>query len=122
MSEKRNFSRILFATNAQLTQAHSCWSTRLLDLSLNGALVVEPAGFTPSDEPITLNFMLQGSDIEISMETRLVHQSAGHLGLKCSHIDIDSISHLRRMIELNTGDTTLLNRELERFIEQHEET
>ena len=35
-----------------------------------------------------------------------------HLGLFCHHIDIDSITHLRRLIELNLGDETLLQREL----------
>ncbi|AQS39326.1 PilZ domain-containing protein [Shewanella psychrophila] len=120
MDEKRKFSRILFATGAQLTQADKAWTTKILDLSLNGALVDEPDSFTVDSSPIILSFTLQGSDIEVQMETRLIHQKSGHLGLRCEHIDVDSISHLRRMIELNTGDSSMLNRELELFIAEHE--
>jgi hypothetical protein len=39
--------------------------------------------------------------------------------LKCNFIDVDSISHLKRMVELNLGDASLLNRELMLFIEKH---
>jgi hypothetical protein len=34
------------------------------------------------------------------------------MGLQTEHIDLDSISHLRRLIELNVGDADILNREL----------
>ncbi len=30
-----------------------------------------------------------------------------------SHIDIESIAHLRRLVELNVGDDSLLHRDLE---------
>ncbi|WP_076412746.1 PilZ domain-containing protein [Shewanella sp. UCD-KL12] len=120
MDEKRQFARILFATGAKLQQDDKVWNTNILDLSLNGALVDEPDAFSPSNAAIILSFTLQGSDIEVQMETSLTHHKAGHLGLKCLHIDVDSISHLRRMIELNTGDSAMLNRELELFVEAHE--
>ena len=34
------------------------------------------------------------------------------VGMVCRHIDVDSISHLRRLVELNLGDEALLEREL----------
>lgn len=34
------------------------------------------------------------------------------LGLRCRNIDLDSITHLRRLLELQLGDATLLQREL----------
>ena len=34
------------------------------------------------------------------------------IGFVCRHIDVDSISHLRRLVELNLGDEALLEREL----------
>jgi hypothetical protein len=34
------------------------------------------------------------------------------VGLHCRHIDIESLAHLRRLIELNLGDPALLEREL----------
>ncbi|MGI2065511.1 PilZ domain-containing protein [Shewanella sp. MF08487] len=122
MDERRMFSRILFATDARLTQGETKWETTILDLSLNGALVEEPPHFSNSGEAITLCFTLPESDIEIRIETELVHQKNAQLGLKCNFIDVDSISHLKRMVELNLGDASLLNRELMLFIKQHNTT
>lgn len=119
MDERRKFSRILFAASASLHQENEHWQTTILDLSLNGALVEEPRDFINSGKPIRLSFTLPESDIELQMETELIHQRNGQLGLKCNFIDVDSISHLKRMVELNLGDSTLLNRELAFFIEEH---
>ena len=122
MDERRMFSRILFATDAHLAQGETKWETTILDLSLNGALVEEPAHFSNSGEAITLSFTLPEADIVISIDTELVHQKNTQLGLKCNFIDVDSISHLKRMVELNLGDASLLNRELMLFIEKHNTT
>lgn len=119
MDERRKFSRILFAASASLQQGNKQWQTAILDLSLNGALVEEPEHFTRTEQPIVLSCILPGSDIELKMEAEVVHHRNAQLGLKCNFIDLDSISHLKRMVELNLGDTSLLNRELTRFIEKY---
>ncbi|ABO24670.1 PilZ domain-containing protein [Shewanella loihica] len=121
MNERRQFSRIFFDVDAALTQEDKVWSTKLHDLSLNGALVEQPQEFAPNPAPILLSFTLEGSDVEVTMETQVIHRQDGQLGLECLHIDIDSISHLRRMLELNTGDASLLDRELKMFIEVHDQ-
>ncbi|MGL5392349.1 MAG: PilZ domain-containing protein [Shewanella sp.] len=120
MDNRRQFSRILFAANASLQQDNHQWQTTIIDLSLNGALVVEPEHFGHTDHPLQLRFILPGSDIALQMTTKLVHHQHGQLGLKCHFIDVDSISHLKRIIELNLGDASLLNRELALFIADHD--
>ncbi|WP_299787074.1 PilZ domain-containing protein [uncultured Shewanella sp.] len=120
MDERRQFSRILFNTKASLTQGRNIWTTKIHDLSLNGALVEEPADFTIGNGALFLSFSLPDSDIELTMEADLAYKKQGQLGLSCIHIDVDSISHLRRMLELNLGDSALLNRELEHFIDVHD--
>ncbi|VAX04921.1 hypothetical protein MNBD_GAMMA20-584, partial [hydrothermal vent metagenome] len=40
------------------------------------------------------------------------HSENDHIGFRCEHIDLESISHLRRLVELNLGDAKLLDREL----------
>jgi hypothetical protein len=42
----------------------------------------------------------------------VVHEELEEVGLQCNAIDIDSISHLRRLIELNLGDDGQINKEL----------
>lgn len=120
MDERRKFSRILFDTEARLFTDSQVWKTRILDLSLNGALVVSPEDFSPPGNSLSLAFSLPESDVEVQMQTLIAHRKPGMIGLKCEHIDVESISHLRRMVELNLGDASLLNRELEHFIESHE--
>jgi hypothetical protein len=120
MDEKRRFSRILFATSARLFQGEHTWETKIFDLCLNGALVETPKAFSPDDSPLSLRFCLPESDIEITMQVGVILKDKQHLRLECLHIDIDSISHLKRMVELNLGDTELLHRELALFIEEHE--
>ena len=113
MDNRRKFSRILFAASAHLTQTGQSWRTKILDLSLNGALVALPSGYTGQLNTIlTLEFVLPDSGIELTMDAEIIHKTPEHLGLKCTHIDVDSITHLRRLIELNMGDAALLNREL----------
>lgn len=121
MDERRKFSRILFDANAYLDQAESTWRTTILDLSLNGALVEIPETFSDTQNGnITLEFVLPDSDIQLVMNTKIVHKTSKHLGLRCLHIDVESISHLRRIIELNLGDAELLNRELEMLTQPEE--
>lgn len=121
INEKRKYSRILFAANAFLKQEQRQWSTQLLDLSLNGALVKCPNDFPTPTGTFGLDFTLPSSDITIQMTVELVHQRDELLGLKCHFIDIDSISHLKRIVELNLGDASILGRELTFFVEQHDQ-
>jgi hypothetical protein len=46
------------------------------------------------------------------MWTKVMHVEGRHVGLRCESIDLDSITHLRRLVELNSGDPGLLDREL----------
>jgi len=46
----------------------------------------------------------------------VAHSEAGHIGLTCQHIDLDSAAHLRRLVELNLGDETQLRRKLQALI------
>lgn len=121
MDDKRKFSRILFSLDAQLSRGEMVWDTHLLDLCLNGALVEEPADFAP-EGVLELSFRLPQSEVQLSMEAEIVHRRNGRLGLKCALIDVESISHLRRLLELNLGDASLLHRELEQFIAEHEQS
>jgi hypothetical protein len=42
----------------------------------------------------------------------VAHLEGSNVGLKCEHIDLNSLTLLRRLLELNTGDTDLMDREL----------
>ena len=83
----------------------------------------ESKGLTAAqwEQEYEINFMLGGSDIEIRMQVELTHVASKKLGFYCHHIDIDSATHLKRMIELNIGEEQLLYRELEQLLQEHRE-
>jgi len=111
--ERRHFTRIPIDNPALLICQGKQWRSRLLDLSLKGALIERPDHYQGhADEHCTLEIMLEPQDVVITMKGTLVHSEAGHLGFRCDHIDLESISHLKRLVELNLGDEALLEREL----------
>ena len=117
MIEKRNFTRIAFDASARLIRGDSDWSTQLLDISLKGALVKLPNDSNlQSNDPVTLYLLLSDEETEIRMEGHVAHVEQEHVGMVCDHLDVDSASHLRRIVELNTGNEALLEREIEALV------
>lgn len=112
MHERRRHARIAFNVSAELIAADHRATTEIYDLSLKGALVSLPDGWPQAVKSALLVIRLQGSEAVITMQVSVAHLHDSHLGLYCHHIDIDSITHLRRLIELNLGDESLLQREL----------
>ena len=114
-AEARHFSRIPFHANVTLSfHLHEEKQVaRLLDISLKGALVetLQPIANAFKGKICSMELPL-GTAEHIVMEGSVVHQDGRLLGIECQHIDVDSMSNLRRLIELNTGDAMLLEREL----------
>jgi len=89
------------------------WGGRLIDISLKGVLISRPQHWTgKSGDEMLLEIHPPGATFGIRMETVVAHAEPDKVGLRCLSIDIDSISHLRRLMELNLGDEEILNREL----------
>ena len=110
--EQRQFSRIPFDVPVTLTRGEQIWETGLVDISLHGALIKVPQNFASDPgQDYRLAVHLEGGP-DICMEVRVAHQENEELGLSCKDIDVDSITHLRRLVELNLGDPELLEREL----------
>ena len=58
----------------------------------------------------------EGADIIIAMAGELAHVEGRHAGVLCRSIDLESITHLRRLIEVNLGDPAASERELKALI------
>lgn len=116
--ERRRFQRIAFDAPTELAQGERRWAVVLHDLSLKGLLVETPTGWNGDpDQPFEALIQL-GGEAQVTMEVVLTRAQPGYLGFVCRHIDLDSISHLRRLVELNLGDEDLLERELAALGEQ----
>lgn len=111
-SDRRRFQRFEFDAETELTQGQRCWPVQLHDLSLKGLLVHRPAEWDADPaQPFEARIRLSG-DAEVRMDVEMTHGEGELVGLVCRNIDVDSISHLRRLVELNLGDEALLEREL----------
>lgn len=121
MSERRRFSRINFNGECSLIETidgeHHQWQSELLDISLKGALVKSPKLFQyQNDKPIQINLNLQGSDIILEVNGEVCHEENELIGIKFLTLSLDSISHLKRLIELNLADESLMHREISQLI------
>ncbi|BAN46630.1 PilZ domain-containing protein [Metapseudomonas resinovorans] len=111
-SERRRFHRINFDAATELSQGDKRWTAELHDISLKGILVIRPANWDGDpNQPFDVRVEL-GSEVQVLMEVQLTREQDDQLGFNCLHIDLDSISHLRRLVELNLGDEELLERDL----------
>ncbi|MBE7376161.1 PilZ domain-containing protein [Pseudomonas lopnurensis] len=111
-SERRRFQRIEFDAATELFQGERRWPVELNDLSLKGLLVRRPAQWdADATQPFEARVRL-ADDAEVRMAVAMAHEAGELIGFVCRHIDLDSIAHLRRLVELNLGDEQLLDREL----------
>lgn len=110
---KRRFSRIAFDTEVHLVSAERDWYSNLIDISLKGMLITIPKNWNGKVGDSYLAELIMGDkETVIRMEVSVTHVTKTTAGFLCEYIDLDSISHLRRLIELNIGDPEILNREL----------
>ncbi|MFQ3276657.1 MAG: outer membrane autotransporter protein [Colwellia sp.] len=113
MNNRRQFTRILFSISAKIEIEEKIYLVSIHDISLNGALVTA----IDSEESLkgklgTLHFVLSDRESEVTMNITVVHEEKDETGLQCNAIDIDSVTHLRRLVELNLGDSAQINKEL----------
>lgn len=110
--ERRRFHRFPIEGSVKLYSGTTMWSTTLIDMSLRGVLVERPDDWKADlGTRYRLDLRLEGGVI-IGMGVELSRIANGHLGFACQKIDLDSFARLKRLIELNLGNTSLLNREL----------
>lgn len=120
--ERRRFSRIEFDADVRLLQDGNQYSAQLHDISLNGVLIATPSEYhIRTDMPCTLLVILS-DDVVITMQVALVHSSSTFLGLHCTSIDMDSIVHLRRLIEINLGEPGAPERVLTELLKRHQQS
>lgn len=123
MTERRLFSRIGYRAPASIAHQQQLTTCQVIDMSLHGVCTSVPVGGSPlqPSEQALLRIDIPDSDVQLSMDVELVSFDASHLRFRIEQIDLDSISYLKRMVELNTGDEALLHRELAHLSHVHQE-
>jgi hypothetical protein len=111
----RHFLRSIFDMPVRLSIGRQLREVRLLDISLKGALVDAPGFYGQVGGRGRLRLTLAPT-VLISMDVVVARTQGHHLGLRCVHIDLDSLTHLRKLMERNTDDPLRLGSELARLI------
>jgi hypothetical protein len=117
--DRRHFQRIPFPTEGSLELPDGEIEVEVVDLSLKGALLRPSRPIELGEDAAGVLKLALSPEVTIVMAVTVAHQGAGRIGLDCTHIDIESAQHLRRLVELNLGDDALLHRELAALIEAH---
>jgi hypothetical protein len=118
--ERRRFTRIAFDAEAELRFGERRWAVQIRDISFKGVLLSHPPGFDAQcGDLLSLETWLD-SDVQLQLQLTLARVDTDFLGCSCSAVDLDSMTHLRRLLELNIGDESLLDRELEYLLEVQE--
>ena len=119
--EQRHFSRIPFDAEVTLLGSTSGqqWKVMLMDISLKGALLEKPKDWNGKEgEKYHIDMRLNGaeSDVKLAMDVSVAHIEEDRIGVNCINMDLDTATHLHRLVELNLGDESLLERELAELV------
>lgn len=112
-NEQRHFHRIFYQAQVTLNDESNQWPCELIDISLHGCLLRFDKDWVQNNLETLYTLTLELSEATmITMSVSVSHVIGNEVGFKCEHIDLDSISALRRLVELNLGDSHLLERDL----------
>lgn len=121
MADLRRFQRIHFDARVELALGQQSLPGLLRDISLKGALIVlsDTSALLEVNEPGLLTVRFDQGDVNLSMDVKVAYFDPTTLacGLSITAMDVESASHLRRLVELNLGEPHALQRELNNLIE-----
>ncbi|MBV1908911.1 MAG: PilZ domain-containing protein [Kangiellaceae bacterium] len=120
-NERRHHQRVSFDSPAKLISGEQRFSCQIIDLSIHGVLL-RPYGVVRAESGASFELEIplnESGDTDsqiITMSLSLAHSTPESLGFVCNTIDLESITHLRRIIELNSGHPELLEREFAQLV------
>jgi hypothetical protein len=119
MNEKRRFSRITFIEKSFIEAGGITVEVNLLDISLKGALIeVGDNVAIQKGDTLQLTFHLGKAEIILQFEAEVIHRDETKAGLKFIKTDLDTMIHLRSLIEARTMDPDKVRDELGFLIEE----
>lgn len=114
---RRRFQRIPFDAKTELHQGQGSWPATLLDLSLKGLLVERPMSWDADlAQPLEATVHLD-PHTQVRLHVELRHEEDNRLGFSWTTTDLESLSHLHRLMQLNLADEAEIQRELRELID-----
>ena len=113
----RHFRRIPFEAEVTLSSGQNIWTGELLDVAMKGAMVGTDTSLPLSlGAKYSLCISLPGTPISLDFQAELVHSEESCYGFKFISENLETLTHLRKLIELNTGDAEATRSELSAWL------
>ncbi|MEE4202081.1 MAG: PilZ domain-containing protein [Halieaceae bacterium] len=112
MPNKRRAQRVHFFSGGELRQAQNSAAVTVVDISLGGVLVglSEGSDEWQLDADATVSVRLNDTGLEMVFDGVIRRAEPSLLGIEFTEMDIDTATHLRRLLELNTGKPAYADR------------
>lgn len=119
MTEQRHYQRIGFRTEAAIKTAEATYSCQLVDLALQGALFrCDMDTSLKVGQKANLLISLPDSEISLNFTAELIHKHDRFCGFLFLTEDVETLVHLRRLLELNIGDAEKTDQEFAHWLHQ----
>ena len=119
MESKRRFSRVNFVAKTHMEFNNNIYEGELLDISLKGALLHSRVKIPlKKGDCCILKIHLHSSDIILTFNAELAHLQQNDLGFKFTSEDVDTMTHLRRLLDLNVGNHDKITDELSFWLKE----
>lgn len=117
--EKRNFTRVLFQTEAVVGFADREIRGEIENLSMNGMFLLTSEKVT-ENEALEIKISLSGASSELSIDLKgtVVRQTPRGVAIQFKEMDLDSFIHLKNTVAYNRGDENEIMEEVYKFIER----
>lgn len=121
MKEKRDYHRVPFKCHSKINVVDQSYPCELLDISMRGVLLdVTPPQDIGLGSLCQIDIAFASCDIHLKFDAELVHREENHYGFRIESLDIDSLTHLRRLLELNYGDADEIDQELFHWLHEND--
>lgn len=119
ITDNRYYSRISFVAEAEVFIDAICYNAKMLDLSLRGILLdIQSAEAVEVGLSYPIKIHLPSSDTILRFDAEVVHKHGSYAGFRFLSLDVESMTHLRKILDLNAGDRAKSSSEMEFWLSQ----
>lgn len=114
--DRREYSRAIFRSYAELTAADLAAAGDVTDLSMNGMFVATDRAI-PAGADVTAEIRLTGANSKLSIRCRGRVARCGDSGVAVTFedMDLDSFVHLKHLVSYASGDPQRVARDYESY-------